>query len=143
MTPQDLKKKLLSEGVEVYRTLSTHVVVAERVRENLILDSQVRIFHGELFALEVVYRVEAHVFRGETDEQIFGRVTTLSAFATTRGFHEVSRAIVPITDPQSPASILDHFYEITMRKDGATWNDALAGLRELLGSKRSVGDPST
>src|SRR3954468_20336328 len=42
-TPQQLKKALIAGGFEVFRTLPEEVVLAERVRENLILDSGVRV----------------------------------------------------------------------------------------------------
>lgn len=43
MNPTDLKKALRSEGFVIYRTLGEHIALAERVRENLILDSGVRV----------------------------------------------------------------------------------------------------
>ena len=43
MNPRELKKALVSSGFEVFRTMPDHVVLAERPRENLILDSGVRV----------------------------------------------------------------------------------------------------
>ena len=47
-TPADLKKTLVARGFEVYRTLGDQVVLADRVRENLIMDSGVAARPGDV-----------------------------------------------------------------------------------------------
>ena len=42
-TPQQLKKALVDAGFIIFRTLADEVMLAERVRENLIMDSGVRL----------------------------------------------------------------------------------------------------
>ena len=51
----ELKKALINEGFEVYRTLGEHVLIAERVRDNLIMDSGVAA--GVVEGLRVEFRV--------------------------------------------------------------------------------------
>ena len=59
-TPQQLKKALVSAGFQVFRTLGEEIVLAERVRENLIMDSGVRLRASE--PLEVRIKIgRAHV----------------------------------------------------------------------------------
>jgi hypothetical protein len=152
VTPQDIKKQLVAAGIEVYRTQSNHVVLAERVRENLILDAMLRVYpdgatrqvreDGAMFLLEVVFRVEGHVFRGEREDQLFARVHALAQPASARGFREHARQVVPITDPSSPGTVLDHFYELSMRADGLALNRTVDEVRYFLGIRRAIGDES-
>ena len=46
-TPSDLKKTLVARGFEVYRTMGDHVILADRVRDNLIMDSGVAVRPGK------------------------------------------------------------------------------------------------
>src|SRR5690606_21407517 len=41
LTPRDLKKTLSAQGFQIYRVFGSSVLLAERVRENLIMDSGV------------------------------------------------------------------------------------------------------
>jgi hypothetical protein len=120
VTPALLKKALIAQGFEVFRTLKDEVVLAERVRENLILDSGIRIkpldADGASFELKLVLRAEKSDFPSEDDDQLFHRVRTLAAPALELGYTEVSTSVTPVTDPSDAEKTLDTFYELFLKK---------------------------
>lgn len=114
MTPRDLKKALVSSGFEVFRTMADHVVLAERPRENLILDSGVRVKALEAggFEVRVVLRAEQTAFPGESEDALFARARALAAPALADGFTEHATSVTKATDPADASRTLDTFYEV-------------------------------
>jgi len=72
-TPSELKKLLLAEGFEVYRTLSDQIVLADRVRDNLIMDSGVAARLGGEPGVRFVVRAQGSEFPTDSTAQIFDR----------------------------------------------------------------------
>jgi hypothetical protein len=117
VTPQQLKKALVAAGFEVFRTAGEEVVLADRVRENLILDSGVRLRVGSPLQVRVVLRAQKADFPSEDEGALFERVRKLAAPALSDGFAEVSVAVAKVTDPADEGRTLDTFYEIVFAKD--------------------------
>lgn len=141
LTPPQLKKALVSAGFEVFRTLADEVVLAERVRENLILDSGVRVrASGESrWAIKVVLRAEGHDFPGDDEAALFARVRALAAPLAENGFVEVAANVVPMKDPSDEERTLDTFYEVVVERVFPAELDALgAALREALAFEKSA-----
>jgi hypothetical protein len=136
-----LKKALQAEGLEIYRTRENEVVLAERVRENLILDSGVRVRAGSPAEVFVVFRAERHDFPGEADHAVFDHAAGLGSAATEAGFAELARNAVPMTDPGDPERVLDTFYEVTFRAAAADYADAVRLARFALGLERTATAP--
>lgn len=114
-----LKKALIAQGFEVFRTLKDEVVLAERVRENLILDSGIRIRpteNDQEFEVRLVLRAEKSDFPSEGDDALFERVRTLAAPAMELGYAEISAQVTPMKDPSEPDKTLDTFYELFLTK---------------------------
>jgi hypothetical protein len=111
-TPRELKKLLVQEGFEVYRTLDDRVVLAERVRDNLILDSGVSVVASEPQAVVIALRVQANDFPGEDGDTLFERARELGQALAERGYSEIGRAEVPILDPGDRSRVLDTWYEL-------------------------------
>jgi hypothetical protein len=132
-TPQDLKKALTQAGFSVFRTQGSEIIVAERVRENLIMDSGVRLRAGSPLAVRVVFRAQRGDFMGEDDAHIFERVSRLAEPARAGGFTEVERNVAPVVDPGDSGRTLDTFYEITLAKDAADLDKAMDEVRFALG----------
>ena len=129
MTPALLKKALIAQGFEVFRTLKDEVVLAERVRENLILDSGIRVRALDsdgAFEVRLVLRAEKSDFPSEEDEQLFHRVRTLAAPAIEQGYAEVSTSVTPVTDPSDAEKTLDVFYELFLKKTVSGGVDAVS-----------------
>jgi hypothetical protein len=139
-TPTPIKKVLADAGFEVFRTRGDEIVLAERPRENLIMDSGVRLWVGEPLEVRVVMRAQKADFPNEDELHLFDRVRKLAQPALTDGFAEIATSITRVTDPGDAERTLDTFYEITYGKSAAALNDALIELKFALDlEKRAVG----
>ncbi len=140
-TPQQLKKALVAGGFEVFRTLPEEVVLAERVRENLILDSGVRV--GPLsdgrIRVRLVLRAQRADFPSDEESVLFDRVRKLAAPALEDGFTEVSTNVNAVKDPADPERTLDTFYEVSLAREVASVEDALPIVKFALSLEKAVG----
>ena len=139
-SPQQLKKALVAGGFEVFRTLPDEVVLAERVRENLILDSGVRIGPTASggFRVRLVLRAQRTDFPSEDENTLFDRVRKLAEPATDNGFTEVSTNLNAVKDPADPNRTLDTFYEVYLARDVDSFDDALPVLKFALALEKAV-----
>lgn len=150
-TPQQLKRALVEAGFTVFRTLPEEVVVAERVRENLIMDSGVRLRSaasatppsppsssppssppgaaGTGLEVRVVLRLQRSNFPGEDDAKLFERVRALAAPALAEGFREVAHQTSQVADPGDSTRTLDTFYEVVVARDADGLEAALEAVR--------------
>jgi hypothetical protein len=138
ITPPQLKKALVSAGFQVFRTLGDEIVLAERVRENLIMDSGVRLRAGDPLQVRVVFKAQRGNFPGEDDSHLFDRARGLAASALSKGFAEVSHTVSPVTDPQDAERTLDTFFEVVLAKEASTLEQAVEELRFALSLERSA-----
>lgn len=135
-----LKKALVASGFEVFRTLPEEIVLAERVRENLILDSGVRlapIDDGRL-RVRVIFRAQRTDFPNEEEASLFERVRKLAAPALANEFVETGTAVTAVTDPADAERTLDTFYEIILGREVATVEDAIPVLKFALSLEKAV-----
>jgi hypothetical protein len=128
-TPQQLKRALVDAGFIVFRTLPDEVVVAERVRENLIMDSGVRLRSAPDLEVRVVLRLQRSSFPGEDDAKLFERVRALAAPALAQGFREVAHNTSQVADPGDSTRTLDTFYEVVVARDADDLEAALEAVR--------------
>ena len=139
-TPQQLKKALIASGFEVFRTLAEEVVLAERVRENLILDSGVRV--GPLgegrVRVRLVLRAQRTDFPSDEETTLFDRVRKLAEPALAGGFEEVSTNVNAIKDPTDPNRTLDTFYEVFLSHEVATLEEAVPVVKFALSLEKAV-----
>jgi hypothetical protein len=111
-TPTELKKQLTVAGLEVFRIQGNRVCLADRVRENLIMDSGVSAVVGDPPVVRFIVRAQASHFPGMTPEKLFGMARKLAAASEARGYREVETTIVPIKDPGGGPGTLDTWYEV-------------------------------
>jgi hypothetical protein len=111
-TPNELKKQLTLAGLEVFRIQGSRVCLADRVRENLIMDSGVSAVVGDPLVVRFVVRAQASHFPGQTAEKLFGMARKIAAESEARGYREVETAVVPIKDPGGGPGTLDTWYEV-------------------------------
>lgn len=131
--PQELKKLLLSAGLEIYRTLSDRVVLADRVRDNLIMDSGVSVLSQDgALGIRVVFRAQACDFQGESPEGLFGHARRLGQPGQSRGYSETTTTVVPIHDPGDKSRVLDTWYEVAYERAIDDADELLAELRAAL-----------
>jgi hypothetical protein len=141
LTPPQLKKALVAAGFEVFRTQKDEVVLAERVRENLILDSGVRVRAngGSTYAVRVLLRAEGHDFPGEDEPALFARVRKMAEPLASHGFSEVGATVVPVKDPSDEDRTLDVFYEVLLERAVDGDMDALVvAVRQALGFEKAA-----
>ena len=94
-----IKRALIEAGFEVFRTRSEEIVLAERPRENLIMDSGVRLRLAASLEVRVVLRAQKADFPNEEEARIFERVRKLADHALAAGFAEVSTSVTRVADP--------------------------------------------
>ena len=133
LTPQELKKLLLGAGLEVYRTLVDRVVLADRVRDNLIMDSGVAALSQEAgLGVRAVFRAQGCDFQGENSEALFAHARRMAQDAQSRGYSEVATNVVPIHDPGDRTRVLDTWYEVAFERRTSDGDQLLAELKAAL-----------
>jgi hypothetical protein len=90
LTVQELKRALVSAGFEVYRTQGAEVHLAERPRENLIMDAGVSVVVDGPLRVRMVTRAQKNDFPGEDGERLTARARRQADAALARGFAERS-----------------------------------------------------
>ncbi len=136
LTPQEIKKALAQAGFLIFKTQGDDVILAERVRDNLIMDSGVRLRAGSPLVVRVVIRAQRGDFPSEDANHLFERVSQLAEPARSGGFAEVERTVSPVVDPGDPARTLDTFYEITLAKEVDSLDGAVKDLRFAMGLEK-------
>jgi len=131
--PQELKRLLIAEGLEVFRTLADRVVLADRVRDNLIMDSGVAAWLREgTLGVRVVFRAQSNDFQGESPEGLLGQARRLAQHSIDAAFAEVSAESVPIHDPGDHTTVLDTWYEVSFEKTVEDTEQLVAALKAAL-----------
>jgi hypothetical protein len=137
-TPAELKKTLQARGFEVYRTLGDQVVLADRVRDNLIMDSGVAARPGAVLAVRFVVRAQASDFPSVPATDLYERARACAVEAVGRGYTEVGVAEVPVRDPGDASSTLDTWYEVSFERPVASEDELEQELRYALGLEKTV-----
>ena len=113
----ELKRLLIGRGFEIYRTVGKKVQLAERVRDNLLMDGNVAVSTGDWLELHLVTRAQQGHFPNETEGQLFERARACGATAEGRGYREVATQVVVISDPGNAIKTLDTWYEVTFVRE--------------------------
>jgi len=133
----EAKKTLHEAGFLVYRTRASVIHLAERVRENLIMDSGVTLDASDL---RVAFAVRAQ--RSEVgdlpDLEMFARARDLAYAAVARGYTEARSGLRDVPDPGDPSRTLDVWYEVTYEKRVDDMGEAMDELRFLLSLEKSA-----
>ncbi|HEY4104417.1 MAG TPA: hypothetical protein VGM44_11020 [Polyangiaceae bacterium] len=141
-TPSELKKLLLAEGFEVYRTQSDQIVLADRVRDNLIMDSGVSARAGTEPCVRFVVRAQASDFPADSAEQIFERARHLAQDALARNYEEVAVNRVEVHDPGDSSKTLDVWHEVAFEKTLSSATELVAELRYALALEKTATSES-
>jgi hypothetical protein len=131
-----IKRALIDAGFEIFRTRNEEIVLAERPRENLIMDSGVRLRLSSSLEVRVVLRAQKADFPNDEEARLFERVRNLASGAVDAGFVEVGTAVTRVSDPGDAERTLDTFYEITYAKPAAALDEAVSQLKFALGLEK-------
>jgi len=139
----ELKRRLRGEGFEIYRTLEGRVLLAERVRDNLIMDSGVAAgpaATGESLCVFVTIRAQLSHFPGAGAEAVLSHSWDLARAFQGRGYAAGEPATSELHDPSRPDRTLDTIFEIPLVRELADAEELLAELRVALSLPRSSTD---
>lgn len=139
LSPSELKKQLVAAGFEIFQVQGARVHLADRVRENLILDSGVAAVSQDPPVVRLVVRAQASRFPGEGPEALFARARALGQAGAARGYTEVEVTAVPVKDPGGGGGTLDTWYEVAFEK-GVPEAALVEELRYALGLEKCAGD---
>ena len=137
-TPSELKKLLLAEGFEVYRTQSDRIVLADRVRDNLIMDSGVSARMADGPSVRFTVRAQGSDFPSDSREQILERARLLAGGAVARGYREVAANSVPVQDPGDSSQTLDVWHEVAFEKSLSDEVELIAELRYAISLEKTA-----
>lgn len=107
------------------------VMLAERPRENLILDSLVSLKCGPPLTVRAVFRAQKSSFQHDDAAQLFRRVRCLASVAI--GFEERVAYVVPVNDPGDASHLLDEFYDVLVVAEARSPEAAIELVRQALG----------
>jgi hypothetical protein len=138
-SPSNLKKHLIAQGFELYKTLGDRVMLAERVRDNLIMDAGVSAGFKPGLSVRFVVRAQSSDFRGESADTLFGRARELAKTSLDRGYNEVESSEVPVSDPGDETRTLDVWYEVAFERQVADLDELFDELRYALDLSKTVG----
>ena len=142
VTPADIKKALVAAGFELYRTRGNEVQVADRVRDNLIMDSGVAVIAQALLSVKVVVRAQRSDFPSDGTASLFDRARELAASAVERGYVEAGSLTSPMQDPADPERTLDTWYEVSYEKVVSTLEEAMVEVGFALQFEKTVRSPA-
>lgn len=139
----ELKRRLRAAGFEIYRTRGREVVLAERIRDNLIMDSGVAAVladDGGSAEVVVVVRAQATHFPGGPPEALMDHVRALASAFEARGYSAGEALTREMNDPGNPERTLDTSLEMHLRRRLASEKDVFEELRTVLAMPRSSSD---
>lgn len=140
--PAELKRKLRAAGFEIYRTAENRVQLAERIRDNLIMDSGVAALFSEPsgFAIRVTVRAQASHFPGASVEHLWTQANTLAEQFLTDGYLIESQSAELVPDPNDTEKSLDTAHEILLKRPVESMDLLFDLLRVALTRPRATTD---
>ncbi|MGA2447682.1 MAG: hypothetical protein ABTD50_03285 [Polyangiaceae bacterium] len=127
-----IRRELVAAGLEVFRSRGDEIALAERPRENLIMDSGVVLRVGEPLEVRVAFYVQKVDFPNDDQERLFEHARRKAAPARSEGFVEVTTSVTSVPDPGNHLRTLDTFYSVVYAKESAAVGDAIRLLKRAL-----------
>lgn len=142
---QELKRNLLAAGLEIYRTRPDAVHLAERPRDNQILDAGISVRPAApdgTLELRVVMRCQRSDFPRDAAEALYDKVRELAKDSiVARGFHEIETREQRMPDPGDKSRTLDVWYEVCFARTVGTFEDAVKEAKFALSLEKYVKGP--
>jgi hypothetical protein len=142
---QELKRTLVAAGLEIYRTRPDSVHLAERPRDNQILDAGISVrpaLPDGALELRVVMRCQRSDFPREPAEVLFDKVRELARDNVLgRGFLEIETREQRMPDPGDKAKTLDVWYELVFSRTFPDSSAAISEAKYVLSLEKYVKGP--
>jgi hypothetical protein len=141
-TAVEIKKALREAGIEVYRTRGDVVHLADRVRENLLMDAATFV-RGTPEALRVgfVVRAQRSDFPADAEDHLFVRARQAAATAIERGYTEVGAEVHKVMDPGHDDRTLDTWCEVSFERAVVDLAAAVVEARFALALEKAAAPP--
>lgn len=136
-TLSDFKKALVAAGFEVYRTRGDRVHLADRVRENLLMDSGVFV-DASRSTVGFIVRAQRSDFPSEADDRLFERARSLADAASSRGYAESLHEVRAVADPGDPARTIDTWCEIGFERQVSSVDAAIDEVRFVMSLEKAA-----
>ncbi len=140
VTVAETKKALIAAGLEIYRTRGEIIYLADRVRENLLMDAGVFVRVGEAMGVGLLVRAQSSDFPGEDDAKLFERARAVAAGAIPDGYREASVQLHKVADPNDPERTLDTWCEVQLEKPVADLAAAIDEVRRAIAFDKAVSN---
>jgi len=137
----EIRKALIAAGFELYRTRGDEVQIADRVRDNLIMDSGVSVSAKGSLSVKLIVRSQRSDFPGDGAATLFERARELAAPAVSHGYVETATLTSPVQDPTDPSRTLDTWYEVCFEKGVQTLEEAMSEVGFALKIEKSARSP--
>ena len=126
----------------MYRTRGDVVHLADRVRENLLMDAATFV-RGTPGAVRVgfVVRAQRSDFPADAEEHLFVRARQAAAPAVSRGYTEVGTEVHKVKDPGDAERTLDTWCEVSFELEVGGLEAAVAEARFALGLEKAAAPP--
>jgi len=138
----EIRKALVAAGFELYRTRGDEVHVADRVRDNLIMDSGVSVRAQGALAVKLIVRAQRSDFPSDGAATLFDRARALAASAEARGYVETATLTSPMQDPVDPTRTLDTWYEVCYEKKVPSLEEAMIEVGFALKVEKTARTPA-
>src|SRR5260221_999906 len=138
----EIRRALVAAGFELYRTRGDEVQVADRVRDNLIMDSGVSVRAEGSLSVKVVVRAQRSDFPADGTASLFDRARELAVSTVARGYVETASVTSPMQDPAEPERTLDTWYEVSYDKAVSTLDEAMVEVGFALRFEKTVRSPA-
>jgi hypothetical protein len=151
-TAAEIKKALKEAGLEVYITRGDVVYLADRVRENLLMDAGTFIRgasatlppdvdpHVSARPLRVgfVVRAQRNDFPNDAEDHLFERARRMAGPAAERGYVEISIEVRKVLDPGDGERTLDTWCEVSFEKEVGDLGEAVSEARFALSLEKAA-----
>ena len=160
-TAVEIKKALREAGLEIYMTRGDVVFLADRVRENLLMDAGTYVRASQVTPVRdggsapkppvggegppsgtilvgFVVRAQRNDFPNESEEHLFERARHLAAPAVAAGYGEIIAEVRKVLDPGDGQRTLDTWCEVSFEKQVPNLEAAVVEARFALAIEKAA-----
>ena len=134
---KDLKRALVSAGLEVFRVRDDEVHLAERQNVQL-MEAGVRARAGATPRVTVIARAQRNDAPAQTESALYDLIRGRSTDLLAAGYQEVGAVRREIRNVSDDSHILDVWYEVTFVRDVDSLDEAVLEVQRALKAERYV-----